>query len=85
MDDDDDSYEKRAAAKRRRAAQKQRQKEEEQERMQMLEAEAENMSANAASGAVSHSIFFLQYFRDLAQSKACFAMLLIRIQIGQLM
>jgi len=49
LDEDDESYEKRAAAKRRRAAQKQRQKEEEQERMKMLEAEAGNLSANAAA------------------------------------
>ena len=59
MDEDDESYEKRAAAKRRRAAQKQRQKEEEQERMKMLEAEAGNLSANAAaSGALTYDFFF---------------------------
>ena len=57
MDEDDESYEKRAAAKRRRAAQKQRQKEEEQERMKMLEAEAGNLSANAASGALTYEFF----------------------------
>ena len=60
MDEDDESYEKRAAAKRRRAAQKQRQKEEEQERMKMLEAEAGNLSANAAaSGALTYDFFLL--------------------------
>ena len=70
MDEDDESYEKRAAAKRRRAAQKQRQKEEEQERMKMLEAEAGNLSANAAaSGALTYDFFLLYLlhaFRDFA-------------------
>ena len=73
MDEDDESYEKRAAAKRRRAAQKQRQKEEEQERMKMLEAEAGNLSANAAApGALTYDFFpagLTSCLHDFAQNK----------------
>ena len=84
MDEDDESYEKRAAAKRRRAAQKQRQKEEEQERMKMLEADAGNLSANAAaSGALTYDFFSAvptSCLQGFCVEQKCFARLLLRIQ-----